>query len=413
SSSADLLKIDAAELPSWVGNAPGPALAWNYVRPGYKLSVHAERFADAAVLQALADEVSLTTVVADDGQVMTRMALQVRNNGLQQLEIQLPPGSNKVWSAYVGGEAVRPALSQEGKLLLPLEDAATGGDAPVSIELTYIGEEKFPRGSGQVNLISPTLGAPLKNARWDLYLPPDYDYKKFAGSMTHEAEAAPVVQTYSLSEYNRQEAQQTAKKQADTMAYINNARISVTNGQVGYANNAGNFIKGGAVSDESTRQQLEILQKDVEGIEANNLSQQGRVFNNGGVISSQLANPQARLPNQSYNGLAQQAQPAQGAQNGNDEIARQQWNKLEQAQELAVARVQPLHVNLPTRGLHQTFTQVLQTEVGRPLSIQFTAANTQGGGLLRRVAGWGLALLVLWAVVSALLRGAERAPEAT
>ena len=82
--------------------------------------------------------------------------------------------------------------------------------------MTYIGTEKFPSGSGEVNLISPLLNVPFNNARWDLYLPPDYDYQQFAGSMAHEAQAAPAVQSYSLSEYHAQEAQQKAAKQAAT-----------------------------------------------------------------------------------------------------------------------------------------------------------------------------------------------------
>ena len=186
----ELMKIDAGELPDWISGAQGQALAWRYIRPGYNLSVRAERFADAAVLQALAEQVRLTSVVADDGQSMTEMRLVVRNNGLQNLEVELPANST-VWSAFVGGEAVRPAKSSQGKLLLPLEASDAAADAPVTVELTYIVPEKFPSGSGDVNLISPRLNVPLNNARWDLYLPPDYDYQKFAGSMIHEAQAAP------------------------------------------------------------------------------------------------------------------------------------------------------------------------------------------------------------------------------
>jgi hypothetical protein len=408
SSSSDLVKIDAAELPDWVENSPGPALAWRYVHPGYQLTVHAQRFADAPVLQALADQVRLTTVVADDGQVMTQMALEVRNNGLQQLEIQLPLDS-KVWSAFVAGQAVRPALSQ-GKLLLPLQEAGAAGDAPVSIELTYIGHAKFPRDRGQVNLISPTLGAPLKNARWDLYLPADYDYQKFAGSMTHEIQAAPVMQTYSLSEYRAQEAQQTASKQAANRAFISKARIDLANGSVGGLNSAGVFKNAGAL-DESTRGQLEGLQKDVENIQADNLKRQGRVFNNYGAISSQMPNTSGAFPAQANAAPAQQLQLSQMANDQSDLVARLQWSKLSQAQELAVARVQPLHVNLPTRGLHQAFTQVLQTQVGRPLTVQFTAANTRVGGFFGQAVAWALALLLLWAVVKACLRLASRPHE--
>ncbi len=51
--------------------------------------------------------------------------------------------------------------------------------------------------------------------------------------------------------------------------------------------------------------------------------------------------------------------------------------KLQQSQEIATARVQPLRVNLPVRGQHFAFTQVLQTESGRPMTIQFFAASTK------------------------------------
>ena len=75
-----------------------------------------------------------------------------------------------------------------------------------------------------MNLISPRLNVPLNNARWDLYLPPDYDYQKFAGSMAHETQAAPVLQSYSLSEYRAQEAEKKQAKQAEASSFISNAR---------------------------------------------------------------------------------------------------------------------------------------------------------------------------------------------
>jgi type II secretory pathway pseudopilin PulG len=386
SSSGELLKMDASQLPDWIGGAEGPLLAYRYVRPGYQLSVQATRFADAAVLQALADQVRLTTVVADDGQAMTEMALELRNNGLQHLEIQLPPGAT-VWSAYVGGEAVRPAR-RDGKLLLPLEASGAAEDTPISVELTYIDREKFPAGRGEVNLISPQLGVPLKNARWDLYLPPDYDYKKFAGSMTHQDKAAPAVQSYSLVEYRAQEAEKKETKQTEARAFLSSAREKLANNDVSGINRAGKF-RLLSDSDWQSRQEIEGLQKDLERIQGNNLMQQQRVYN--------------------YN-LSDAAAKTQVANSGDDAVARLQWAKLEQAQELAVAHVRPLRVNLPTRGLRQSFTQVLQTEVEKPLTIRFTAANTRTGGLFRQAFGCVLALAALWAVVKALLPRPPRAP---
>ena len=43
-----------------------------------------------------------------------------------------------------------------------------------------------------VDLASPALDVPVKNTRWELYLPPDYGYSRFGGTMTREAGAAPV-----------------------------------------------------------------------------------------------------------------------------------------------------------------------------------------------------------------------------
>ena len=267
-------------------------------------------------------------------------------------------------------------------MLLPLQASDAAADAPVAVELTFIGTEKFPTGRGKVNLISPLLNVPFNNARWDLYLPPDYDYQKFAGSMAHETQAAPTLQSYSLSEYRAQEAQQKQAKQAETSSFISNARLQLGNGNFkAIDQNKLNPNNDSFSLDLDTRRALEEVKQQVAIGNSMGLNTQSRVYNNFGNI-------------------AQAQQPAQSDVQRNN---LEQYNKLEQAQQLAVAHVQPLHVNLPTRGLHHAFTQVLQTEVNKALSIQFTAANTQSGGLIRQALGWGLALLVLWAIVKFLL----------
>jgi hypothetical protein len=394
--SGELVKIDAGELPDWAGGVQGQALTWRYIRPGYSLSVRAERFADAAVLQALAEQVNLTSVVADDGQSMTQLRLLVRNNGLQDLEVQLPANAT-VWSAFVGGEAVRPAKSSQGKLLLPLEASDAAADAPVAVELTYIVPEKFPSGRGDVNLISPSLNVPLKNARWDVYLPPDYDYQKFTGSMIHEAQAAPTVQTYSLSEYRAQEAGKKQAKQAETTSFISNARKNLAISNIkgidqNWLNGNGAYIES---LDTDTRNQIEQVKQELNYQNSANLI---IGYNNPGQIA-----PITQSLNDSQ--FRQAQMPAQSDVQRN---ALLQWDKLARAQQLAVARVQPLRVNLPTRGVHYAFTQILQTEVQKPLTIQFTAANTRTGGLIGRLAGGVLGLAVLWILVQILLSRLSR-----
>ena len=402
--SETLLRIDARELPSWAGVATGnaaagsevPVLVYRYLRPGYALALEAKRFDEAAVLQALVDSARLTTVVADDGQMLTEMTLGIRNNGLQHLEVELPAGS-QVWSAFVAGQPVRPT-TRGAKLLLPLERSGAD-EAPVSVELTFVGSQKFPRGKGEVKLESPKLDVPLKNARWDVYLPPDYAYAKFDGSMTHEADAAPVVQVYSSRDYAKQEQEKRAAKTVEFNNSLSNARKNLAEGNLYQANielrNASGNSPAGSQGAEL--KMLADLDLDQTAGQAGNLikAQRDYTFYNAGRISGKGA---VQLPAQ------QVAQQAAEQVNYDVESAQQQWGALQRAQSVTVAKVQPLRANLPTRGQRHVFSQVLQTEVNKPMTIQFSAANTKAGGWFRNTLYVLGGFVMLWIFASVVLR---------
>ena len=408
-----LAQIDARELPAWSGQAdPATVLAYRYLRPGYRLALEVNRFAEAEVLQALIENARFTTVVADDGQMMTELSLSVRNNGRQYLEIELPDKTT-LWSAFVGGEPVRPS-KREGKLLLPLaRDVAS--DAPIAIELTYIGTGSFPRHSGTVGLLSPQFDVPLKNARWDLYLPPDYDYSRFQGSMSlsRTAEAIPVAKVYSLSEYNVQQQEQQQKKVADVQNEISKARVNLANSSNLRQSVAGVnrlAMPGNANNWQNSSQDFEVqaLQEDVKRAQISNIiqAQERYSLSNSGVFYA---------PQEVWQASASQNQPLprQGAQapavglNSDTLVAGQQWDKIAKAQQVPTAKVSPLRVNLPTRGLHYSFSQVLQTEPRKPMSVRLYAENTKVPSWISRV---GLALIgfcVLWLIAALLPRRAK------
>ncbi|MGH7994331.1 MAG: hypothetical protein ACREDQ_12495, partial [Limisphaerales bacterium] len=145
---ADLQRVDTGDFPDWAGEPDvAAALVYHYVRPGYRLTLDIRRFEEAEVLQALVDSAQFTSVMADDGQMMTEMSLSVRNNGRQFLEIELPSGATN-WSAFVAGQPVQPSL-REGKLLLPIQQSGVD-DGAMSVELTYVGTNTFPRTRGAV-----------------------------------------------------------------------------------------------------------------------------------------------------------------------------------------------------------------------------------------------------------------------
>lgn len=380
----DLTKVDTREFPDWAGRADAATvLAYRYVRPGYQLALQAQRLVEAGTLRALVDSARLTTVVADDGQMMTELSLAVRNNGEQFLEIELPPGAT-VWSAFAAGQPVRPS-KRDGKLLLPLERSGAD-DAPLTVELTYVGTNWFPRVRGQIGFLSPKLNVPLKDARWELFLPPDYDYGDFAGSMAREVTAKPSLLNFSLSEYLAMEKSSKAWSQAEMRKDVSAAQSNLSAGNVREAVANYKRAKLNRYVGKSEADEVEKLERQLRNMQAGNLIQAQQEFslNHANAPGVQV----------------QQMVAGQNAVQYDAAAAEQQWTKLAQAQEIAAAKVQPLHVNLPLRGLRYAFTQVLQTEENKPMTIQLSASNTKTGNWLKRV-GMGLAgFLALWGMVA-------------
>jgi prepilin-type processing-associated H-X9-DG protein len=406
----DLLKLDTHEWPQWAG-APeaNAALAYRYLRPGYQLVVTAQRYSEAEVLQALAETVLLSTVVAEDGQMMTALSVAVRNNGRQHLEVVLPPGAS-VWSAFVAGQAVRPSL-RDGKLLLPLENAGSD-DAALTVELTYVStnQNQFPAKNGSVQLISPSLDVPLKNARWELYLPPDYQYDEFTGTMTREAGVTvaslaadlPQLQeeaSFSVLDYSKRESDAKVEAAKEVKTELFNVQRKLAEGNVKDAANYFSRVQNRSdltASDADAK----VVEQQLRRAQASNIvqAQQEFLFRNNGRMDPQSAANVAVIADESQVGYLNAA-------------AEQQWEKLQKAQEVALVKVRPLRVNLPTRGLRHSFTQVLQTEIGKPMTVGFQAQNTKTVNWPKRVAGGAGAFLALWIVVALVVVQAPRRGE--
>jgi hypothetical protein len=403
--SSELVRIDPHELPDWAGlpstSAAGGAvrdvvvLAYRYLRPGFKLSVSSKRFDEAELLQALADTIKLTTVVADDGQVMTEMVLSVRNNGRQFLEIELPPNA-RVWSAFVSGQPVRPG-KQGNKLLLPLEKSGAD-EAAISVELIYVGSEKFPRNKGAVALASPSLDMPFKNARWELYLPRDYDFANFTGSMTRDEAESRALEVFSSAAYSILESRNRTARQQGSWGYLSNVKEQLVKGNVREANEALSQARDrSGKEDEQVQKGLKDLEKEVQRAQGSNLINAQRAYASdnfyklGGIT---------QLPAEATR--AGEPQPATPMFDYAAEVAQEQAARLQHQQEIAVAKVRPLRVNLPTHGQKLAFTQVLQTQIGKAMTVRFDARNTRETGWLSRL-GWGIGTFIALWIGAALL----------
>ncbi|HXB60122.1 MAG TPA: hypothetical protein VNU95_11180, partial [Candidatus Acidoferrales bacterium] len=381
-----LQRVDTGDFPDWAGNPdPSTALAYRYVRPGYKLSLNIRQLDDAEVLQAIVENARFTSIVADDGQMMTELSMSLQSNGRQFLEIALPTGAT-VWSAFVAGQPVQPGL-RDGKLLLPIEQSS-GDNGATSIELTYVGTNAFPHAKGQVGFVSPQFDVPLKNARWEVYLPPDYNYKNFEGTMTRETAPATELASTSFSslDYSLMEQNSRSADKADALADLSEARQQLESGDTRDASAKLSIARKKLSAGELDNAGAYDLESDLKNAQASNL------------IAAQ-SDFTARNSIQSEDEITAGPVSQSGLQYDNAD-AQEQWSKLQQAQEIVSGKIQPLHVNLPVRGQHFTFTQVLQTETGEPMTIQLFAANSKAVNWpIRILTGVGVFML-LWIAVT-------------
>ncbi|MEI8289254.1 MAG: hypothetical protein WCH99_07255 [Verrucomicrobiota bacterium] len=392
---ADLQRVDTGDFPDWA-NVSGntSALAYRYGKPGGRLAIDVRRFDDAAVLEALVDSAQFTSVIADDGQMMTEMALSVRNNGRQFLEVELPANA-QVWSAFVAGQPVRPSV-RDGKLLLPIQ-SSRADDSALSVELTYIGTNVFPKARGEVGFASPKFDVPLKNAHWEVYLPPNYSYLDLQkGTMTREFApvAQPLSSSFSILDYTRMEQANKASAKVEVKRDVSAARQQLAGGNVREA--TANFTRAKAkyYSGKDEDAEVKKLGDELKTAQASNLIHaQNDFYNrNAGQLAADGSDASGRL------GLNVNVAISDSV------AAGEQWTKLQQAQEIVTAKVQPLHVNLPVRGQRLAFAQVLQTEGGKPMTFLLAAENSKIIHWPSRLGAGLAAFFALWLAVSVCSR---------
>jgi hypothetical protein len=145
--------------------------------------------------------------------------------------------------------------------------------------------------------------------------------------------------------------------------------------------------------DGETKKELEDLKKEIKRSQSSNLIQAQRSYTYENSVKKS-----AGL--QSRDAEEQQGKQVAQMLDYDETIAERQWDVLQKAQEISVAKIQPLRVNLPKRGIRHSFSQVLQTEVNKPMTVQLTATNTRQIGWFRGLLLFAGGFLMLWIFVS-------------
>jgi hypothetical protein len=195
--SEGLENADASDLGEMISGRESPSLAAFKVRSGNgtrgrSLSVNVVRYTPQAVLLANVEEARYHVLLSKEGKTLVQALYAVRNNQRNFLKLTLPAGAT-LWSASLAGKPVRPGQSPDGALLLPLEKARAGEDAPAfAVEVVYLSRATAWTEKGQLKVPLPVLDLPISRTGLVLYHPPLFRLTAAPGAFRAQAYEEPV-----------------------------------------------------------------------------------------------------------------------------------------------------------------------------------------------------------------------------
>jgi hypothetical protein len=181
--SVGLERRDVKELPPVLA---GAFLGFRYFdATAAKLVVQLVRHDLETVLGALVKRLHIESVVNDQREALHEIWMDVQNNREQYLELKLPKGM-EIWSAFVAGAPVRPALREsDGTHLVELTKSET---ASASFRVRLVLRETMEGGKlgrwGSLSFMPPAiLNIPVLRTTWKVFLPRNWRYTDFRGTM--------------------------------------------------------------------------------------------------------------------------------------------------------------------------------------------------------------------------------------
>jgi hypothetical protein len=174
------------------------------VEPVFQLAVQLERHEATKLLPARVHNITLTSVVSDEGVMLTQVKLNLVPGDKRLLYLTLPRDA-RFWFAFVNQNGVWPWREQD-QILIPLEQQSRP-DGPSTVELFY--SSRIGAAGGRklnLDLVGPKFDLPLENITWQVYLNDKWQLKDWKGTLQLQEDSrvrAPVavdVQSYLQNE---------------------------------------------------------------------------------------------------------------------------------------------------------------------------------------------------------------------
>src|SRR6185295_11609029 len=329
----------------------------------------------------------LTSVISDEGVMLTQVKLDLIPGDKRLLQFTLPGAGSDFWFAFVNQNGVSPWLEKD-KILIPLEQQSQA-NKPTSVEIFYSSKIGKPGGRKlNLGLVGPKFDLPLENITWQVYLNEKWRLADWDGTLQLQSDAgiaAPVVvdvQSYLQTEqwYNREKT-----KAAEQQLSLANSLLA--NGDPQQArrafNNAYELSTHDDAFNEDARVQLHNLklQQALVGLNVRQATVAGDVEGAGNRLGD-LRNRKDVTYTQ------QEAKQIIDANTADDNAALMRLaERLVQQQDAAITAPTAIRAAIPQQGRLLTFRRAVQVDTWTDLTIRLEAVAS-------RTAPWGLRIVI-------------------
>ncbi|MSU57006.1 MAG: hypothetical protein EXS35_02285 [Pedosphaera sp.] len=368
--------------------------AYRLVEPGFELPLKLDRHEAAKLLAARVQNITFTSVISDDGVMLTQVRLEMQPGDKRLLHLTLPADA-KFWFAFVNQNGVWP-WREGDKILIPLEKQSRT-DKPVPVEFFYSSKiGKTGARSLDLQLLAPKFDLPLENISWRVFLNEKWRVANTSGTMQlqdeqHVARPASVdVQSYLQ---NESLLQREKTKEAEEMLAMGNSWLE--KGDPQQARRAFQSAYGLSTHDnafnEDARVQLHNLklQQALVGLNV----RQAATAGDTGALGGRFRDLRGA---KDLNYTQQDAKQIIDRNSADENTAYMRLaEKLIQQQDAAVTTAAAIRANIPQQGRVLTFQRSVAVDKEADLHIGLEARAVQA-------ASSGVRILILLATLVVL-----------
>ncbi len=385
------------DLPSLPAN-----LTYRLIAPEFHLPIQVQRHEAAQLLPARVNHVKLTSVIADNGAMLTRVQVELVPGDKRLLEVHLPPDAH-FWFAFINQNSVWPWLAEK-RILLPLEQRSQTGDA-TAVEFFFTSRVGASHGrSLDLSLLGPQFDLPLENIAWRVFLSPKWELNNWSGTLELRGQEVVGQTDVDLDTYIRNEGQVQQQQTRQAEQFLSMANSYLQNGDPGQARRAFQAAYGLSQYDEAFNEDARV--------QLHNLKLQqalvGLNFRQAAVAGETIA-PETQLP-----ALGTGREPVYTQDLAKKILSRNSIEDNEsqaklveriiQQQDAAGASPAAIRATLPEQGRLLTFARSLQVDPWVDLRIDLETHRVRTASASAKL---GL-LLGLFAVISIVVYAGRR-----